>query len=177
MHAFGLACLNDLAGQEVHEDVEQEGGERSALPHTSADAETLQLDPLPRHPHPVTLVEVLDEAYQLGVDSPCLQHFPIGLVVNRILLYILIELNSRLYSTITAAAVIVRMCKHLMYACQYAMEAPGPPPPYGHPLPPHTCIRACMLICYQLSSSSFSSKRVQKINPCLSTGATVERCL
>ena len=33
VHAFGLACLNDLAGQEVHEDVEQKGGEGAALPY------------------------------------------------------------------------------------------------------------------------------------------------
>ena len=32
---------NDLAGQEVHEDVEQEGGEGAALPHASAYAEPL----------------------------------------------------------------------------------------------------------------------------------------
>ena len=69
VHAFGLACLHDLEGQKVHEDVQQEGGEGAALPHASAYAEPLRLDPLTRHPHPVTLVKVLDEAYQLGVDA------------------------------------------------------------------------------------------------------------
>ena len=69
MHTFGLARLDDLVGQVVHEDVEQKGGEGAALPHTSADAEPLQRGPLPCHPHPVALVEVLDEAYQLGVDA------------------------------------------------------------------------------------------------------------
>ena len=41
VHAFGLACLNDQAGQEVYEDVEQEGGEGAALSHASAYAESL----------------------------------------------------------------------------------------------------------------------------------------
>ena len=36
--AVHVACLNDLAGQEVHEDVEQEGGEGAALPHASSYA-------------------------------------------------------------------------------------------------------------------------------------------
>ena len=59
MNAFGLACLDDLVGQEVHEDVEQEGGEvwgeGAALPHAHA-SEPLTLFIVPCHPHLVTIV-------------------------------------------------------------------------------------------------------------------------
>ena len=43
VQAFGLAGLDDLACQEAHQDVEQEGGVGAALPHASADAETFQI--------------------------------------------------------------------------------------------------------------------------------------